>query len=126
MNMCIGCQLSMTISHYTSSLQLYYIHKESKPTICTILLFICNKIFKMFRLDLLAIAALFTVVHSTWPNNLLHYKKKANHVWTQNIILCCIQCHAAHNCILITFRLYFNYNPMLIILIAANTTIVTT
>jgi hypothetical protein len=30
------------ILYYTFSMQLYYIHKESRPTCCTILLFICS------------------------------------------------------------------------------------
>ena len=35
---------------------------------------------------------------------------------------CILYCYTARNCILFIFRLYFNYNPILIILITVNTT----
>ena len=95
-----------TTLHYT----LHYIHKESKATVCTILLFICSTIYKMFRPDLLAIfresyAATFTAVHSVLTTHqtadpIIYCIR----VWTQNIMsCCCIRLHAVH------YQLYVLY-----------------
>ena len=43
------------VSCYTFSLQFYYIHEESKPTCCTVILLIFSWLSNMFRPDLLAI-----------------------------------------------------------------------
>jgi hypothetical protein len=72
------------ISYYKFSLQLYYIHKGSKPTCCTICLFICSQISNIFG-------------QICWPSSWTHIQQWFN-LELSNVVTAVILFKMIKNC----------------------------